>query len=266
MRDLRLTRPRTVARSVVVRHPMSTVRNDPAIGVERPTVRRVVAALPRGAFAPVQRPFIQRSLRPIERKVPTRKAPVDPPTLLAPANPAAGNEPAPGAYVDYRRTLTPEGGILITFKDLDVRLRHAIWRIVAFSTATGLDGWLLAAHSPVQSVAINGVALLALAFVNWLIVRKPVEVIRSIEIRPDGLILDGRDMFWLALMEEGWPEFYEHEDGHLVLCGTYGTRFVEFLTARSFDDEDRTPDVFAAHLDEAMHQLWGAALTYGKTP
>ena len=40
------------------------------------------------------------------------------------------------------------------------------------------------------------------------------------------------------------------------LGGIYGTRFVEYLTVRRFDKADRAPEVFAAHLQEAIQQLW----------
>jgi hypothetical protein len=167
------------------------------------------------------------------------------------------------AYLDYRRSLTAEGGILIIYKDLDLRLRHTLWRLLAATAATALAGVLVFTSSPVERPWINGAALLVTAAVNWLIVAKPIEVHRSIEIRPDCMILDGTDIFWLGMMEEGWPVFFEDEKGNQVLCGTYGTRFIEYLTVRSFEEEDRTPEVFATHLQEAMKQLWGAALAHG---
>jgi hypothetical protein len=40
------------------------------------------------------------------------------------------------------------------------------------------------------------------------------------------------------------------------LCGIYGTRFVEYLTVRRFDELDRMADVFSAHVQDAMMQLW----------
>lgn len=36
----------------------------------------------------------------------------------------------------------------------------------------------------------------------------------------------------------------------------YGMRLVEYLTVRRFDELDRTPEVIAAHLQDAMRQLW----------
>ena len=44
--------------------------------------------------------------------------------------------------------------------------------------------------------------------------------------------------------------------GARVLSGVYGTRFVEYFIVRGLDLYDRTPEVFAAHFEEAMIQLW----------
>jgi len=98
--------------------------------------------------------------------------------------------------------------------------------------------------------------LLVAAIINWLIVRKPVEVYRRIEIRPDCMIIDGTDIFWARQMEGGCPTFRPDSKGNQVLGGIYGTRFVEYLTVPVFDKLDRAPQVFAAHLQEAMNQLW----------
>ncbi len=37
-------------------------------------------------------------------------------------------------------------------------------------------------------------------------------------------------------------------------------RVVEYLTVRRFDELDRTPEVIAAHLQDAMRLLWTVAL------
>src|ERR1700733_5930980 len=58
----------------------------------------------------------------------------------------------PDPYIDYGRFLTPDGGVRIIYKDLDLRLRHTIWRIFAWTAATGYEIWLLFYHSPVQSI------------------------------------------------------------------------------------------------------------------
>jgi hypothetical protein len=42
---------------------------------------------------------------------------------------------------------------------------------------------------------------------TWLIIRKPVEVYRSIEIRRDCMIIEGGDIFWLRWIETNWPAF-----------------------------------------------------------
>jgi hypothetical protein len=42
-----------------------------------------------------------------------------------------------------------------------------------------------------------------------------------------------------------------------VIAGTCGTRHVEYMTANRLDKCDRTPEVLAADLQDAMQQLWG---------
>jgi hypothetical protein len=159
-------------------------------------------------------------------------------------------------YLDYRRSLTPEGGIAIVYKDLDLRWRYLFWRILAWSVATGFEGWFLFYRSPVESILINLLCMLIVAGLNFLIVWKPPEVYRSVEIRPDCMIVEDKDIFWLSRMENGFPTFQADKDGNQVLSGDYGTRRVEYLTARRFDEQDRMPEVLAAHLQDAMQQLW----------
>ena len=62
------------------------------------------------------------------------------------------------------------------------------------------------------------------ALAKYLIVRKPVELYRRIEIRLHCMILEGTDLFWRRHMESGWPTFQQSEEGHLVFSGIYGTR------------------------------------------
>jgi hypothetical protein len=219
---------------------------------------------------PQRTPHVVRPLpRPV-RRVPTivrREQPVARPRV-PPAPPVVEwtGFQAPDPYVDYGRWLTPEGGILIAYKDLDQRLRHTLWRIFAWTVSTGFETWFVLTHSPVQSQWINFGCLLLMGLVNGFIVWKAVEVYRTIEITPDAMILEGSDVFWLRMMENGLPEFKTNEEGHLVLSGIYGTRFVEYLTARRFDEYDRMPEVFAAHLQDAMRQLWATALSLGTVP
>lgn len=158
-------------------------------------------------------------------------------------------------YLDYGRFLTAEGGILIIYKDLDLRWRHTIWRLLAWTIFTGLEAYYL--FNPLQTNQWLAIGfLLAAAIVNWFIVAKPVELYRRVEIRSDCIIIDGTDVFWARFIEGGFPSCRRDAEGNLVLSGTYGTRFVEYLTIRRFDEYDRMPEVMSAHLQEAMRQLW----------
>jgi len=214
------------------------------VRIARPQ-RRVQAA--RLVARPVAMPrTVARSPAPVPYR--DRAAPV------LPSSSWTGFQPDP--YVDYGRFLTAEGGILIVYKDLDLRLRHKLWRVFAWTTSTGIEAWYLLYHSPVHAAWINVACLIALAVINWLVVRRPVEIYRHIEVRPDCLIIEGADIFWRRKMEIGWPSFRPDAEGNQVLCGTYGTRFVEYLTVRRFDELDRMPEVFASHLQDAMRQLW----------
>jgi hypothetical protein len=217
------------------------------------------AMRPQFRAPPVRR--VPPAVRKLDRPV-LRARPVMLPEDRAPAStPAsASGSFSPDAYQDYGRFLTPEGGILIIYKDLDLRWRHTFWRIFAYSAATGGEFWYLlwTHHSPVQSAWLNFFGFVALAVINWIIVAKPVEVYRQVEIRPDCLIVEG-DVFWLSKMECGWPAFQPDDEGNQVLFGIYGSRWVEYLTVRRFDEFDRMPEVFTAHFQEAATQLWARA-------
>lgn len=166
-------------------------------------------------------------------------------------------ETAPNPYVDYGRYLTAEGSILICYKGIDDRWRHTIWRLLAWSAATFADSYFVFQPENAQHKALSIFCLVVAAIINWLIVRRPVEAYRQVEIRPDCMVIDGTDIFWLHRMESGWPSFRPDGSGKaMVLCGTYGTRFVEYLKVPRFEEEDRTPEVFAAHLHDAINQLW----------
>ena len=168
---------------------------------------------------------------------------------------AASSAPT-NPYLDYGRFLMPEGGVLIVYKDLDLRWRHTLWRLLAWCSATGYAGWYLGHDSPVQNLSLNALCFIVVALLNWLIIAKPVEVYSRLEVRPDCLILEGTEVFWRERMESGLPELVPDEDGNQILCGIYGTRFVEYGTLRRFDESDRMPETFAAHLAEAIGQLW----------
>ena len=159
-------------------------------------------------------------------------------------------------YVDYARLLTAEGGILLIYKDLDERWRHTVWRLFAWWLFTGIEAWLALRHLDPVHLWVTFAGLAVPGILNAVIVAKPVELYRRIEIRPDGMIIEGQEVFWQRHMDGGWPTLQPAGDGSQVLTGIYGTRFVEFLTIRRFDEHDRMPEIFAVHLHAAMEQLW----------
>jgi hypothetical protein len=209
---------------------------------------------PRPQFSRPQRhlPTARRIARPVAapRPVARREAP------LLTRDGLSWDGFVPDPYVDYSRTLTAEGGILIFYKDYDRRLRHTLWRIFAWTVSTGLEAWFLFRHSPLHSIALTVACGIAIALVNLFIVLKPFEVYCSIEIRPECMIIDGRDIFWLRFMDTGFPAFRADEEGNQILSGIYGTRFIDYLCIPRFDELDCAPKVFAAHLKDAMQQLW----------
>lgn len=202
-----------------------------------PTLRRMARALPQ----PTARSNIVTK---------REKAPLD----SAPNAPIASFKIDP--YLDYGRFLTAEGGILIMYKDHDLRWRHTTWRLLAWLTFTGLETDYISNIASLQNLWIKIILLLAAAIANWFIVAMPIELYRKVEIRPDCMIIDGGDVFWARFIEGGFPSCRPDAGGNQIFSGTYGTRFVEYLTIRRFDENDRMPEVMSAHLQEAMRQLW----------
>jgi hypothetical protein len=218
------------------------------ITVRRPNLIRIKTAsrvAPRLTRTPV--PTVRSAL-------PVFVSPIHRAAIAAPSSASTNFSPDP--YVDYARVLTPEGGVKLVYKDLDERLRHTLLRFFLWSSATALEAWILFAHRPALDLWFALACLLAVAIINAFIVAKPIEIYRAIEIRPDCMILEGSEIFWAHKMEAGWPAFRAGGDGSLLLSGVYGTRFVDYLTVRKFDELDRTPEVLASHLQDAMQQLW----------
>src|SRR4051812_46345573 len=128
---------------------------------------------------PVPRPRARRVPLTIERRPARRPSPrikrgellVREPTQRQAADAVAF---APNPYPDYHRSLTAEGGVAIIYKDIDERWRFMVRRLALWSIATGAATWLLLYQSPVRNVAINIAAIIAVAIVNWLIVRQPI--------------------------------------------------------------------------------------------
>jgi hypothetical protein len=214
----------------------------------RPTLKRVRTATRVAPTLSRTAPLAVRTTLPA-RIEPVRRAAAAPlsaewPNLL------------PDPYVDYMRILTHEGGIKFFYKGYDASLRHKLLALFLWSSTTSLEGWILLHHATWVGPPFNLFCLAVVALINLFIVTKPVEAFFSIEIRPDCMILDDRDIFWLQQMEVTWPQFQQDEGGNQALCGIYGNRFVKFLTVLRFDEFDRTPEVLAANLQEAMQQLW----------
>ena len=177
--------------------------------------------------------------------------------------PAAEDELLP--IVDHRnplngyvRTLTARGGVLIQYKDQDRGLFLTILRVYTGITAVIGGGWLIFVVSAL-SAAQCLLAFALLTVFTWIVVRLPIEVAHSIEIHPDGIIIDGELFFSADSIGDNWPslEMINDDPDRLVLCGIFNTVFVEYATANRIYKNDRTPEVLAADLENAMEQLWG---------
>jgi hypothetical protein len=180
-----------------------------------------------------------------------------------PTVPTEADEPYPvidrrSPFRDYVRMLTPEGGILILYRDQKLGPFLKMLRILGCTVTTASGAWLIIftkSFSSMQSLF----ALVLLALINWLIVVWKVKASHAVEIRPDAMIIDGEDVFYAEDIGDSWPELQTKEDDpdRMVICGICGTRFVEYMTANRLDENDRTPEVLAADLKAAMEQLWG---------
>lgn len=227
-----------------------------------PYDRAMHADVPRSHHRAVPR-LVQRGPRPVTQRA-ASWATLDAVSPIT-AEPLAQSRADP--YRGYSRQFTADGGILITYCDADVRWRFTIWRVLAWTAFTYFEGWILYGPSPPLGRGATAFLLfLAVAAINFLIVRRPIKAGHSIEIRPDGMIIDGKSVFWGGLMEAGWPTFQRDEDGNLILSGIYGTRFVEYASPHPLDDNDRTADVLAAHVQAAMQQLWAPGLAFERAP
>jgi len=151
--------------------------------------------------------------------------------------------------------LTPEGGILILYKDQDrsllldnpahLRLDHG-----------ERDGRLAAVFAVGRFSLLNTLVVFPLLM---LIASRRFITQHSVEIRPENMIVDGEDTFYVRDNGENWPPLQMKDDDpdRMVVCGICGTRFIEYMTANRLDENDRTPELLAADLEAAMEQLWG---------
>jgi len=153
--------------------------------------------------------------------------------------------------------LTSDGAILISYTDRD-SIVYSVLRVFTWVVTTGVGGWLLSIHGQLET-ASGLVSLAALTLLAWLIVRRKLKASHRFEIRPDAMIVDGKDVFYADDIGDNWPKL-KKKDKHsdrMVIAGICGTRFIEYMTATRFDECDRTPEVLAEDLKNAMEQLWG---------
>ncbi|WP_426424154.1 hypothetical protein [Bradyrhizobium genosp. A] len=159
----------------------------------------------------------------------------------------------------YTRTLTPEGGVLIRYRDQNKHPFLTTLRVFAWLVATGLSGWQVLFVSDLS--VLHGLLLFVfLTVIITRLARQKIIVAHSVEIRPDAIIIDGVDVFYAEDLGENWPELQMKDDedrDRMFVGGICGTRFIEYATANRLDKNDRTPEVLAQDLEAAMEQLWG---------
>jgi hypothetical protein len=242
----------------------------PTLDLPKATLRRRIS-LERAAAAAPRAEYFPPSAKLEPPRIVPRKAPVLSPAAAgvpADVNPTSPNvssytdargggpEVRPDPYVDYDRRFTAEGGIEITYKDLDENIARTVLRIFLWVLATAATALFILKASPLDSTFLNVVGVVLMAIIYGAILWTDDQVYRRVEIRPDCMIIEGENIFWLEQMELGWPEFIDDEKDNKVLCGIYGSRWVEYLKVHRFDDNDGAPEVFEAHLTAAMEQQW----------
>jgi hypothetical protein len=161
-------------------------------------------------------------------------------------------------FADYSRTLSATGGVHIRYRDIALGLPYKVLRVFTWTVATGLAGWLLLFEFDLDDYTAYG-SLAGCALLVFLIVWRKLKQWHEVEILPDRMIIDGKGAFLAEDIGDKWPELQvkNAETGEAVISGIAGTRFIEFMTVNRIDQNDRTPEVLAAHLKEAMEQLWG---------
>jgi hypothetical protein len=163
-----------------------------------------------------------------------------------------------GPYGAFARRYTDDGGVELSFDEgPDTFAMHCLKAAVTGSLVMAELGLAVAAFPALeQAELLLLIGGFVLTTVQWLVLFGGKDTSHTIEIRPDCMILDRRDVFWLENMELGWPMLRPEPNDEWTLVGTYGTRNVEFLTIRKIDENDRTPQVFASYLRHAMDQVW----------
>jgi hypothetical protein len=175
--------------------------------------------------------------------------------------PPTGTAPAPpghrSPYERYSRILTRDGGILITYQDQVCGLLYSALRVSGWSVASTLTAWLILIKFDMSGLRA-GAALFAAFALYFFIANLKIKRRHQIEIRPDSMIIDGTDIFLAEQFGENYPELRMpgSNPNRLSIGGTYGTRYIELCTVNRLNANDRTPEILAAHLKEAIEQLW----------
>lgn len=183
--------------------------------------------------------------------------PVEQP-LITPIEPAPYDTGGKSPFVDYARILTPEGGILILYRDRACGWLYTVARVAVWLVLTVTEFWFVSDGSLSDGNTL--IAFWVLAAATLFLVTRKIKIRHSVEIRHDRMILDRKHVFWAQHFGRTWPQLQKVEGddpNRMVIAGTYGTRNVELMTANRMDDNDRTPELLAAHLQDAMQQLWG---------
>jgi hypothetical protein len=97
------------------------------------------------------------------------------------------------------------------------------------------------------------------AALNLFLVTRKIKKSHSVEIQHDRMVLDGKHVFWAEDIGTNFPQLEikdEENPDRMVIAGTCGTRHVEYMTCNRYDKQDRTPEVLASDLQNAMQQLW----------
>lgn len=160
-------------------------------------------------------------------------------------------------WVDYARILTPDGGILIFYRDLWRGWWVTCLRVLAWFPLMAVEIFIVRHLDITPNHRLIGLVMGA-AFNVFLVTRK-VKRSHSVAILHDRMVLDGKHAFWA---KDIWPsppqlEPKEGDPDRMVITATVGTRYIELMTAFRTGPNDRTPEVLIGNLQDAMQQLWG---------
>jgi hypothetical protein len=162
-----------------------------------------------------------------------------------------------GPFNGYVRMLTPEAGVLILYQDQNRGLLIKVQRVLACILISWLGLWLIFFASSL-SILQDFLAVALLILIIWRIIQFKIKVSHSVEIRPDCMIIDGTDVFWAEDIGTNFPELQidDNDPDCMTISGIVGTRWVDLMTVNRLDEQDRTAEILAADLREAMDQLW----------